>query len=513
MQNGFSQSNSNERQLVIGSKIFTENILLAEMLALLLEEKHNFTVIRKLNMGGTKLVFDALRNGHIDIYPEYTGTGYTMLLKMSGEADPKKTYEIVKREFLKKFKLVWSLALGFENTYTLAVKKDDSRFDELNLISQLRGQAGVFRLAAGHEFLERKDGFKNFSKKYNLHFSKDKIFAMNQGLMYSALKNGEVDMIMAYSTDGRIKAFNLKTLKDDKKFFPAYEVAYLTRTNVLSRFPELKTVFSDLENNISEQEMISLNNQVDQMKYEISQVAREFLIKKNLLNEESQKLQNLGLIDYYLSKKAYFFKIFAEHLLLTFVSLFLALLFSLPVGVWASRNFKVEKVVFTIINTLQTIPSLALLGLFIPFLGIGFVPAVATLFIYSLLPLIRNTFEGIKNVDRSFIEASAGIGLNSWQVLRFVQIPLAMPVILAGVRTSAVIVVGTATLAAFIGAGGLGDPIFRGISTLDSRLIFLGAVPACLLAIALDKLLAILETLMTSKGLKLQKDITNIEFK
>ena len=157
---------------------------------------------------------------------------------------------------------------------------------------------------------------------------------MNQGLMYSALKNGEVDMIMAYSTDGRIKAFNLKTLKDDKKFFPAYEVAYLTRTNVLSRFPELKTVFSDLENNISEQEMISLNNQVDQMKYEISQVAREFLIKKNLLNEESQKLQNLGLIDYYLSKKAYFFKIFAEHLLLTFVSLFLALLFSLPVGVW-----------------------------------------------------------------------------------------------------------------------------------------------------------------------------------
>ena len=102
MQNGFSQSNSNERQLVIGSKIFTENILLAEMLALLLEEKHNFTVIRKLNMGGTKLVFDALRNGHIDIYPEYTGTGYTMLLKMSGEADPKKTYEIVKREFLKK---------------------------------------------------------------------------------------------------------------------------------------------------------------------------------------------------------------------------------------------------------------------------------------------------------------------------------------------------------------------------------------------------------------------------
>ena len=140
---------------------------------------------------------------------------------------------------------------------------------------------------------------------------------------------------------------------------------------------------------------------------------------------------------------------------MTFVALFFALLFSLPIGVWASRNLHVEKIVFTIVNTLQTVPSLALLGLFIPFLGIGFIPAVAMLFIYSLLPLIRNTFEGIKNVDRNFIEASAGIGLNSWQILRCVQIPLAMPVILAGVRTSAVIVVGTATLAAFIGAGGL----------------------------------------------------------
>ena len=502
----------NKKQLVIASKIFTENILLAEMLALLLEENHGFKVVRKLNMGGTKLVFDALRNRHIDIYPEYTGTGYTMLLKLSGETGPEKTYEIVKREFLKKFNLIWSLPLGFENTYTLAVRKEDPRFQKLKLISQLEGKVSLFRLGANHEFLEREDGFKNFSEKYQLHFRKDNIWGMNQGLMYSALRSEEVDMIMAYSTDGRIKAFNLRTLKDDKKFFPSYLSAYLTRKDVFNKFPELRRVFGDLEGNITEAEMIFLNNQVDQLKYEVSQTARNFLIEKNLLNESVRSLQKLGFLDYYLSKRAYFFKILWEHLLLTFVPLFFALLFALPVGIWAVYNSRVKKLVFTAVNTLQTVPSLALLALLIPFLGIGFMPAVSALFVYSLLPIVRNTFEGIKNVDRDFVEASAGIGLNQWQILRYVQIPLALPVILAGVRISAVIVVGTATLAALIGAGGLGDPVFRGIATLDSRLIFLGAVPACLLAVALDKALTVLERLVISRGLKLKKNIKDIDF-
>lgn len=509
----FSNSQSNVKQLTIGSKIFTENVILAEMLALLLEEKYNFKIHRKFNMGGTKLVFDSLRNGQIDVYPEYTGTGYTMILKQSDETDSKKIYKIVKKEFLNRFRLVWSLPLGFENTYALAVQIEDSRFKSLSRISQIKNQAPFLRLAAGHEFMERKDGFKNFSKKYELEFQENKVSAMNSGLMYSALKNKEVDLIMAYSTDGRIQAFNLRTLKDDKKFFPAYEVAYLTQARVLNQHPNIKMAFKSLEGNISEKEMIFLNNQVDQLKYDARQVAHQFLIEKNLLDEDFQKLQSLGLIDYYLSKRSYFLKIFLEHLVLVFISLFLALLFALPVGIWAVRNTRVEKIVFTVVNTLQTVPSLALLALFIPFLGIGFVPAVSALFIYSLLPLIRNTFEGVKNVDRSLVEASAGMGLSSWQVLRFVQIPLALPVILAGVRTSAVIVVGTATLAAFIGAGGLGDPIFRGISTLNTRLIILGAVPAGLLAITLDRFLAFLENVMISKGLKMEKNIKHIEFK
>ena len=502
-----------KKQIIIGSKIFTENMLLAELLAILLEEKYNFKITRKLGMGGTQLVFDALKNNQLDIYPEYTGTGYTMILKMSGETDPKTTYDIVKKEFLKQFGLFWSQPLGFENTYILAVRGNDERFKKFQRISQLRGSVEAFRLASDHEFTERKDGFDNFSKKYQLNFSKRNVFTMNPGLMYSALNNKEVDMIMAYSTDGRIKAFNLKTLKDDKIFFPSYSSAYLTRAGLLQKWPELKRVFKELEWNISEKEMIQLNHQVDQLKQEISQVARNFLVEKSLLEGPVQKIKSQNLMAYYLSKRKYFFKIFTEHLVLTFVSLFFALLISVPLGVWAVRSSQVEKIVFTVVNTLQTIPSLALLAFFIPFLGIGFAPAVLSLFIYALLPLIRNTFEGIKNVDRSFVEASAGMGLNSWQVLRYVQIPLALPVMLAGLRISAVIVVGTATLAAFIGAGGLGDPIFRGIATLNSRLIFLGAVPAALLAIALDKTLALLENLVISKGLKLEKNIKHIEFR
>ena len=505
-------ANKQDQSITIGSKMFTENILLAEMLSILLEEKYHIQVVKKFNMGGTKLIFDSLRSKKLDIYPEYTGTGYTMLLKMTGETNPKRTYRIVKKEFLKKFKMVWSLPLGFENTYALAVRKKDHRFRKIHTISQLKGIEQSFHLGMGHEFIERKDGFSNFSNKYQLHFQKDKIITMNPALMYAALDNKEVDMIMAYSTDGRIQAFYLKTLKDDQSFFPSYAAAYLTRQDVLEVWPEVQTAFADLENSITEKEMITLNNQVDQLDYGISQTARNFLIQKKLLVDKGYKLQKLSLLNYYLSKKKYFLNIFIEHLILVFISLLLATCLGVLIGVCAVFNFKTEKVVFALVNTLQTVPSIALLGLLIPVLGIGFAPAILALFLYSLLPVIRNTFEGIKNVDGSYIEAAAGIGLTAWQILTFVQIPLALPVILAGVRTAAVIVVGTATLAAYIGAGGLGDPIFRGIATLDSRLIFLGAVPTCLLAIAIDTTLAGLENIIISKGLKLEKNIKHIEF-
>ena len=598
---------------MIGSKIFTENIILGEIIALILEERYGFKVERKFNMGGTKLLFDSLKSGGIDIYPEYTGTGYAMILKKSKKLSPKKTYFFVKKKFLKKYQLVWSPPLGFENTYILAVRKKDTRFKKLSLISEVQSLSFPVNLAVDHEFTERKDGWILFSKQYQLSLIKNKPLSMNPALMYSAIHNKKVDMIMAYSTDGRIKAYQLKTLKDDKDFFPSYLASYLTRQNVLKLHPEVEETFSLMENQISQEEMMTLNNTVDQLKRGVSETAKEFLLKKNLLNlqvethsqkakpyfknsqtknsqtknsqtknsqtknsqtknsqtknsqtknsqtknsqtknsqtknsqtknsqaldtsspkesfnsnnpEEahfipkaqanSNKLQKNealhekeSLLSYYLKKRNYLLRIFIEHLILVFTALMFALLFSLPVSIWAVYNTKVEKVLFFLVNTLQTIPSIALLGALIPFLGIGFAPAVTALFFYSLLPLVRNIFEGIKNIDKHYIEISAGIGLTKWQILRYIQIPLALPVIIAGVRTAVVLLVGTATLAAFIGAGGLGDPIFRGIATLDSRLIFMGAIPSCALAILLDQCLGLLERLLVSKGLQKNRKI------
>jgi len=499
---------SQKKELVIGSKIFTENILLGEILALLLE-KEGFKIVRKFNMGGTKLLFDALRVGDIDIYPEYTGTGYAMILKESKKLNPQETYLFVKKKFLNRYQLVWSPPLGFENTYVLAFREGDARFENIKSLSELQDLPFPLRLASEHEFTERKDGWPLFSKHYKLNLKKNQILSMNPSLMYSAIGAKKVDLIMAYSTDGRLKAYQLKTLKDDKQFFPSYKATYLTRQEIPASHPEVKAVFQMMENQILEEEMIQLNNEVDHKKEDISKTAEKFLLKKGFLdtktNQATKKTENL--LSYYLQKKSYLLKIFIEHLILVGWALMLALLFAIPLSIWAFYNSKIEKVVFFFVNTLQTIPSIALLGVLIPPLGIGFTPAVVALFIYALLPIIRNTFEGLKNIDNAYIEVSAGLGLTKRQILRFIQIPLALPVIIAGVRTALILLVGTATLAAFIGAGGLGDPIFRGIATLDSRLIFMGAVPACALALFLDKALGLLERLLVSKGLQKKRKI------
>ena len=495
------------KPLVISSKVFMENVILGEMLAVLLEEKYGLAVSRRLHIGGTKLVFEALKSGQADVYPEYTGTGYIMILKQREKKSPEAVYAAVKSGFLKKFQMIWSPPLGFENTYALAVRADDSRLKDIKKISRLKGRERGLSLAAGHEFMERQDGYDQFARFYGLHFPKNRIYTMNPGLMYTALKNGGADMIMSYSTDGRLKLFDFRLLEDDRGFFPSYKAAYLTRASVLKSHPELGMAFKDLEGKISQREMTDLNDRASRLKQDPALAARRFLIKKGILGRPLPKAEaRQSLADYYLSKKSYFLKILKEHLILTFSALFFAMLFAFPLGVWSARKAKAAKIVFPIVNTLQTVPGLALLGFCIPFLGIGFAPAVFMLFVYSLLPLIRNTYEGIKAVEGEFIEEAFGLGLTSWQVLRKVELPLALPFLLAGLRTSAVVVVGAATLAALVGAGGLGDPVFRGIASVDSRLIFLGAAPAAGLAVALDRGLGLAERLLVSPGLRLHQN-------
>lgn len=491
--------------LIIGSKKFSESFVLSEMVAVLLEEKYNTKVIRKLGLGGTQVAFDALKTGGIHVYPEYTGTGYIMILKKEGQRNPEKVYQIVKDEFDKKWSIVWSKPLGFNNTYALAVRRSDPRFKEIENISQLQDKTNDLRYAGAYEFMERKDGHKRFVQHYDLVFHPKNVITMDAGLMYSAIKNKKVDVIVAYSTDGRISAYNLKTLNDDYYFFPPYYVSLIAKKETLQKYPQLQKVFHQLEGQISQKEMMYMNDLVDRKKIPAQKVARNFLIKKGILQGKVEKLnQNESFFSYALSKKDYLIKIIKEHLILSFGALFIALIISLPIGVILSRYRSLGHYVFPVINTIQTIPSLALLGFLIPLMGIGIKPALVALFLYSLLPLIRNTYSGLIAVDKNYIEASKGIGLTKGQILFKVELPLALPIIMTGVRTATVIVIGTATLAALIGAGGLGDPIFRGVATVNSQLILLGAFPSALLAIITDKLIGLLESKMVSPGLVLQ---------
>lgn len=491
------------KPVVIGSKNFSEGFILTELVSILLEEKFNQPVARKLGLGGTKVAFDALVNDNIDLYGDYTGTGYVMILKMKGERDPDEVFKIVDREFQKNWDIKWMPSLGFNNTYTVAVRRDDERFKNINTISELPKDLSRFIYGAGHEFMERTDGHKAFIKDYNLKFDGSKIIAMNSGLMYSAIRDKKLDLIVAYSTDGRIRAYNLKTLKDDRNFFPPYYASFIVKNKTLKKFPVLNDVFEITHNLITENEMMEMNYLVDSENIEPRLVAKNYLIKKGLI-EGSINLnkKKLGLIKYFWTKRSYLIKLLFEHLSLSFWALSIASLISIPLGVLLTRYKGLSKFVFPIINTIQTIPSLALLGFLIPLIGIGKTPSIIALLLYSLLPLIRNTYSGIDGVDERYVEASRGIGLTDWQILMRVEIPLAMPIILAGFRTAAVIVIGTATIAALIGAGGFGDPIFRGVATVNSNLILLGAIPAALLAVITDKLISIAENLLVSKGLR-----------
>lgn len=489
----------------IGSKVFSEALLLGEMLALILENKFNQPVVRRLNLGGTKVVFDALQNDDIDIYAEYTGTGYVFILKEKNFVkNPEVIYEKVKKEYYERFKIIWGPPIGFNNSYVLAVRDDDPNFQNINSLSELPKDLTSYGFASAHEFMERTDGFNAFKNFYNLDFNMDEVIGMDSGLMYGALVNEQVDMIMAYGTDGRILAYDLKAIKDDQNFFPPYWAAWNFKEEALRKFPHLQKAVNLFHNLISEEEMRHMNAAVDEYKKSPKEVAKNFLIKKGILKGKitnSQAKRSLPLFIY--KKRNYLLKVTKDHIKLSALSLLLAIIISLPIGIMLTRYEKMAGPVFAVINTVQTIPSLALLGLLIPITGIGFTPAIIALFLYSLLPLIRNTYTGIHGVDKNYIEASKGMGLTSYQILKSVEIPLAMPVILAGIRTSSVIVIGTATLAALVGAGGLGEPIFRGVATINSQLIILGAAPSALLTITVDKLLGLAETKLISKGLQL----------
>ena len=466
----------------VGAKHFNESYILGEMLSQMLEDG-GFKVERNFNLGGTLVCFDALKNNEIDIYPEYTGTLTEAILKLDSQITP----EALDKKLKDEYGLEISKPYGFNNTYAFVVKKETAEKYNLKTISDLKNYPDL-KIALSYEFLKRKDGWGNLSAAYGL---KNKAVGIEHGLAYQALDEGKIDLTDAYSTDGEIVKYGLITLKDDKNFFPKY---YAVSFYSADLNPKAIQIISKLDGKIDEAQMQGMNSEVLYEKKSFAEVASEFLNKNNLL-EHKTEIKQTSVFAEILSKTL-------THLKITFIALILAILISIPLGILIYIYSSASRPILYFTGLLQTIPSIALLALMIPLFGIGVVPAIVALFLYALLPILRNTAIGLFSIDPLLKKVATGIGLTRWQRLRYIEIPLAMPTIFAGIKTAAVINIGTATLAAFIGAGGLGEFIVTGLALNNTAMILKGAVPAALLAIIVEFLFELAEKYYIPKHLQ-----------
>lgn len=276
---GVSACNSGGDRIVIGTKNFTEQVILGEILAQQIENKTSLKVDRRFNLGGTIICQQGMLSGDLDIYPEYTGTAYTTILKFPAIGDAKKVTEQLKHEYPRRFKLEWTAPFGFNNSFAMVIRGDDARKYNVQTLSQAAKYTPQWRAGFGFEFLNREDGFPGLSKTYNLKFA-DAPKVMDLGLLYRALTDKQVDLVAGNTTDGVIPTLDLVVLKDDRQYFPPYEAAPIVRQDTLRKHPELKQVLDQLGNTISEKKMQELNYRVDGKKEDVKQVVREFLQSK-----------------------------------------------------------------------------------------------------------------------------------------------------------------------------------------------------------------------------------------
>jgi osmoprotectant transport system permease protein len=493
-----------ERPVVVASKPFGESFLLAEMFAQLLEAR-GIAVERRPGLGATEVAFAALRSGAIDIYPEYTGTGLLAVLGEEPVRDPREAYGRVATEFQRRWGVRWLPPLGFENTYAIAVRRETAERLGLRTLGDLAREGGRLRAGFTPDFIGRADGLPGLREAYG--FRPREVRALAQAVKYQALAAGAVDVIDGYSTDGAIARYDLVVLEDDRRFFPPYEAAALVGARLWRESPAAVAALTELSGRLDEARMRSFNRRVEVDGEEIAAVAADALRELGLVGGntagagEPVRRGEGSLAAYLWARRGELWALTLRHLLLVGVSLAAAVLVAVPLGLALERaRGGAAETAIRGVGLLQTVPSIALLAFMIPLLGIGVVPALVALFLYSLYPIVRNTYTGVRDAGPDAVEAARALGMTPGQVLRYVRLPLAAPLILAGVRTAAVMNVGTATLAAFIGAGGLGDPIAAGLALSDARMILSGAVPAALLALAVDGGLGAAERWVRPRG-------------
>jgi len=494
-------------RLVIGSKNFTESRILGEMLAMLVEQHTDLQVEHRSGLGGTLVVFSALQAGEIDLYPEYTGTGWSIVLKEEGRiSDPLRAFLHVAGRYRELYDIEWLQPFGLNNTYALAMREDRAEALGVRSISDLVPHASGLNVGFSIEFTNREDGWPGLGPYYGLDFRQ--VRSLEHGLAYEAVNSGAIDVLDAYSTDGKLRRYPLRVLTDDRGFFPPYNAAPIVRGEALRARPELRRVLNLLAFRIPDSTMIDLNYQVEEEGRGFREVARDFLVSESLLDStvvagNDPTAGRGGFLTFLQGRLGETMRLGWRHLQLTLAAVLLAVLVAVPLGIGISRSRTGERVALGAAGAMQTIPSLALLAfmIVIPGLGLSVRSAIVALFLYAVLPILRNTHTGLNDIDRELLDAARGIGLTPRQTLFRIQLPLATRTIMAGIRTATVISIGVATLAAFIGAGGLGEPIVTGLYLNDTWLILSGAIPAALLALLADAILGVLERRLTPRGL------------
>jgi osmoprotectant transport system permease protein len=496
---------------VVGSKAFTESVILAE-LATQLVRRTGAEAIHRPELGGTRVLWDALRRGDIDVYPEYTGTiGQEIFARQRLQGD-----EPI-RKALAEHGILMSRPLGFNNTYALGIRETLAAQLDIRKISDLR-QHPELKFGFSNEFMERGDGWPSLRDRYQLP-QKD-VTGLEHALAYRGLENGSIALTDLYSTDPEIRYYDLRILEDDLGHFPRYHAVLLYRSDLAERAPEATAALLQLEGRIPRAAIVEMNSRAKPRSGERvpeNRVAADFL-KENpyfqITSDESAKALSPSGDEGFWDR---LLKYTGQHLFLVAVSLSAAVLISVPLGIVAAKRARVGQGILAVTGIIQTLPALALLVFIMALLhlipplplvhrlpALGTLPAVIALFLYSLLPIIRNTYAGLQDIPLSVRESAEALGLPPGARLRLVELPMASRAILAGIKTAAVINVGTATLGALVGAGGYGQLILTGIRLDDVGLILQGAVPAALLALLIQGLFEVAERVLVPKGLRLQ---------
>ncbi len=478
--------------LNVGSKRFTESYILGEIITQTVNAAGEARAVHQQGLGNTGIVFAALKSGAIDVYPEYTGTIAFELLQKKSPA----SLAALKRE-LAPHGLGVAVPLGFNNTYALAMREDRAAALGVSSISDLARHPEL-KTGISQEFLNRKDGWGALSRAYQLPFSA--LRGLDHGLAYEALAAGQIDLIDIYTTDAKIGKYRLRVLEDDRHFFPDYAAVLLYRLDLPQRFSKSWAALQTLEGRISAQRMMEMNAEVEIAGASFAVAAQRFLAAPVGQAASSPATRT--------SFAAVLFgddlgRLTLQHLLLVFSSLALSVAAGIPLGILAARSPRAGYWIVSAVGMLQTIPSLALLAFLIALMGtIGTAPAILALFFYALLPIVRNTHSGLVDIAAPLRESALALGLPEAARLRLIELPLALRSILAGIKTSAVINVGTATIAAFIGAGGYGERIVAGLAVNDNAMLLAGAVPAAALALLIQWAFDAMERRMIPQGLQ-----------